>query len=109
MPTYSLFSAFRIVSLDTDIENATNVRFLEDNSNTSDDFVVVDETTTITTATIDVDVDVDVAIIDESGWDHGQEQPKACRDRFWGFLFLVQFAVVLTMAVMGIRNMVKQG
>jgi len=97
------------VSLDTDIENATNVRLLEDNSNTSDDFVVVDETTTITTATIDVDVDVDVAIIDESGWDHGQEQPKACRDWIWGFLFLVQFAVVLTVAVMGIRNMVKQG
>ena len=47
---------------------------------------------------------IDAIIIDESDWDHGEAQPQGCRDCFWGFLFLVQFAVVLTISAMGIRN-----
>lgn len=47
--------------------------------------------------------------IDESDWDHGVVQPKACRDCLWGFLFLLQLAVVATLSVMGIRNAIKHG
>ena len=59
-----------------------------------------------------VDDDDDVIIIDESGWDHAvdqQQQQKSFRDWFWGFLFLLQFNVVLTISIIGIRNMIKQG
>jgi len=59
--------------------------------------------------TSDADATATIVTIDESGWDHGQPQPKACRDCFWGFLFLLQFSAVVTLAVMGIRNMVKEG
>jgi hypothetical protein len=55
---------------------------------------------------------VDVIIIDESGWDHGVDQlqqHKSCRDWFWGLLFLLQFIVVFTISIIGIRNMIKQG
>lgn len=44
----------------------------------------------------------------ESEWDHGETQPERCRDWFWGFLFLSQFAVVLVLAIMGIQNMAKE-
>lgn len=50
-----------------------------------------------------------VVVVDESGWAHGQVQPKACRDWFWGVLFLAQFAVVVTLAVMGVVNLVREG
>ena len=61
----------------------------------------------------DNDDNDDVIIIDESGWDHPaidqQQQQKSFRDWFWGFLFLLQFIVVLTISIIGIRNMIKQG
>ena len=60
----------------------------------------------------DDDNDANVIIIDESGWDHAvdqQQQQKSFRDWFWGFLFLLQFIVVLTISIIGIRNMIKQG
>ena len=60
----------------------------------------------------DDDNDDNVIIIDESGWDHAvdqQQQQKSFRDWFWGFLFLLQFNVVLTISIIGIRNMIKQG
>ena len=65
-------------------------------------------------ADLEADVnDDDVIIIDESGWDHHaedqQQQQKSFRDWFWGFLFLLQFNVVLTISIIGIRNMIKQG
>eukprot|EP00537_Pseudo-nitzschia_pungens_P004442 CAMPEP_0172363510 /NCGR_PEP_ID=MMETSP1060-20121228/6849_1 /TAXON_ID=37318 /ORGANISM="Pseudo-nitzschia pungens, Strain cf. cingulata" /LENGTH=556 /DNA_ID=CAMNT_0013086261 /DNA_START=178 /DNA_END=1848 /DNA_ORIENTATION=+ len=47
--------------------------------------------------------------INESGWEHGEIQPNGCRDWFWGLLFLVQLAAVFTLAVMGFRNMIKEG
>lgn len=49
-------------------------------------------------------IDVD---INESEWDHGEIQPKAYRDCFWGLLFLAQFAAVAVVGVMGIRNFIK--
>jgi len=57
----------------------------------------------------DVNV-VDVVIIDEDGWEHGEVQTKSfCRDWFWGFLFLVQFVTVVTIAIIGIRTMIQEG
>jgi len=46
-------------------------------------------------------------VIDDGDWDHGEVQPKAFRDCFWAILFLLQFAAVATIAVMGITNGVK--
>jgi len=56
-----------------------------------------------------VDDDATAVNIDESEWDHGEIQTKACRDCFWGFFFLLQFAVVVGLAVMGIRNAIRHG
>lgn len=53
--------------------------------------------------TIDA-VNIDV---DESQWDHGEVQPKAYRDCFWGFLFLLQFASVAVVGIMGVRNFIS--
>jgi hypothetical protein len=51
-----------------------------------------------------------VRVIDDSTWEHyGQAQSKACRDWFWGFLFLAQLTVVITLAVMGVINLIKEG
>jgi len=59
---------------------------------------------------VDVDVDVDVVMIDEEGWEHGEVQTNSfCRDWLWGFLFLLQFVTVGTIAVIGIRTMIKEG
>ncbi|KAG7355035.1 plasma-membrane choline transporter family protein [Nitzschia inconspicua] len=49
-------------------------------------------------------------LIDDSNWEHyGQAQSKACRDWFWGVLFLLQLTVVFVLAVMGGINLVKEG
>mmetsp|Transcript_16164 Transcript_16164/g.33201 ORF Transcript_16164/g.33201 Transcript_16164/m.33201 type:complete len:590 (+) Transcript_16164:157-1926(+) len=48
-------------------------------------------------------------VIDESGWERGESQPKKYRDWLWGLLFLLQFAAVATVAAMGIRDAIKHG
>jgi Plasma-membrane choline transporter len=49
-------------------------------------------------------------IVDDSSWEHyGQPQSKACRDWFWGVLFLLQLTVVIVLAIMGVVNMIKEG
>jgi hypothetical protein len=45
-----------------------------------------------------------------SQWEqHGQVQSKACRDWIWGIFFLLQLAVVMVLAVMGVINLVREG
>lgn len=76
------------VTVDALVEDAPDVRLLDGSPSTHDDALA-----------IPIDF-----VIDESGWDHGEVQPKACRDWFWGFLFLLHFVVVVTLAGLGIRN-----
>jgi hypothetical protein len=40
-------------------------------------------------------------LIDEGAWEHGELQEKSCRNGFFAVLFLLQVALVLTLAVMG--------
>jgi Plasma-membrane choline transporter len=49
-------------------------------------------------------------LIDDSAWEHyGHAQPKACRDWFWGALFLMQLTVVIVLAVMGLVHLIREG
>lgn len=82
------FFVFISVPVDALVEDAPDVRLLDGSHSTDDDALA-----------IPIDF-----LIDESGWNHGEVQPKACRDWFWAFLFLLQFAVVVTLAAFGIRN-----
>ena len=54
-------------------------------------------------------ITIDAIVIDESGWDHGQTQPRRFRDCFWAFLFILQFGVIVSLAVLAVRNMIKEG
>jgi hypothetical protein len=40
--------------------------------------------------------------IDESSWDHGEEQPIQCRNIFVAIIFLTQLVVIITLAIMAI-------
>ena len=62
------------------------------------------EASTTGASTISMSID-----IDESEWDHGEAQPKAFRDIFWAILFILHFCTVLTLGIMGMVNLVKQG
>eukprot|EP00536_Pseudo-nitzschia_multiseries_P010956 jgi/Psemu1/289398/fgenesh1_pg.353_\ len=79
-----------VVPPDTNAEDAPGERFLSGNA-------------------LETDASDLSTQFDESGWDHGEIQASGCRDCFWGFLFLLQLAVVLTLAVMGIQHTIKEG
>jgi hypothetical protein len=57
----------------------------------------------------EADTETPLIIVDESSWDHGEVQPKACRDWIWAVLFLLQLSVVLTWAGMGLANLIREG
>ena len=51
---------------------------------------------------------VHAVVIDETEWDHGTVQPDTgiCRDWFWALLFMLQLGTVVTLAILGVRNMI---
>lgn len=82
------------VSFDTDLEVATAAAAPEED----DDDNNVGSTT------------ISAVVIDDSGWEHGTVQTQTvCRDGFWACLFLLQFGTVLTLAILGSRNMIRHG
>ncbi|KAL3905805.1 MAG: hypothetical protein SGILL_009529, partial [Bacillariaceae sp.] len=47
---------------------------------------------------------------DTTQWQqYGQEQSRVCRDWIFGVIFLMQLAVVVTLAVMGVVNLIREG
>jgi len=85
------------VAVDTDLEDSLRARPLE---------VSYADTSGVDNSNATMVVEIE---IDESDWDHGEVQPKACRDCVWGFLFLLQFVGVAGLAILGIRNAIKHG